>query len=72
MTKKFKNGDYVFVRDKDGAMQSTKVWSTTAKRVIVENWIKHDDEYGTPPAICRYVRPEKVILQSDWEKENQS
>lgn len=69
-TKKFKVGDYVFVKDKHGATQSTKVWGVTAKRVIVENWERGEDEYGYWRAASRYVSPDRVVLQSDWAKEN--
>jgi hypothetical protein len=72
MKKTFKPGDYVFVRDKHGALQSTKVWGTTNKRVIVANWqpLMEEDERGRYAPPERYVSYDKVILQSDWEKEN--
>jgi pentatricopeptide repeat protein len=65
---KFKAGDYVFVTDKYGAKQSTKVWGTTKKRVVVENWETGEDEYGHFRTPERYISPEKVVLQSETKK----
>lgn len=69
-TEKFKAGDYVFYKHKDGGMIPTKVWAVTAKRVLVENWNKSYD-FTQPKAVAVYVKSEKLILQSEWEKENQ-
>lgn len=67
---KFKRGDFVFVVDKDGGHQPTKVWGVTKKRVLVENWEKGEDEFGNARPVARYISPDKVQLQSEWAKEN--
>lgn len=68
---KFKAGDYVFYKSKDGGMIPTKVWAVTKKRVVIENWRKGEDEFGKPHNACAYVSPNKLILQTEWKEQNQ-
>jgi len=65
-TTKFKAGDFVFYKDKDGATHATKVWRVTKKRLLVANY--NCKELGDVVAV--YVSPERCQLQSEWEKEH--
>lgn len=70
MISKFRSGDYIFYKDKDGATHSTKIWVVTKKRLLVENWQLGVDEFGNARPVAKYVSPENCQLQSEWEKEH--
>lgn len=70
MESKFKAGDFVFYF-KNGGTHSAKVWGVTKKRVVISNPFYNDVPFSDAPATHLYVTPEKLQLQSEWEKEHQ-